>query len=75
MIITNIDTYNLLRNQMTEGVSMISHRYNVAGETHINKFELDPENKTLTSSVTENILTNIYALDANSLHASVASSQ
>jgi hypothetical protein len=40
MTITNNDTYNLLRNGMTGGLSMILHRYNAAGETHINKFNL-----------------------------------
>ncbi|KAA6356564.1 MAG: hypothetical protein EZS28_047909, partial [Streblomastix strix] len=61
MPITNEDNYRILRNGITGGLANVIHRYNIKGETHINKMKLE-EGKVLSYDL-DHILTHITGVD------------
>ncbi|KAA6379989.1 MAG: hypothetical protein EZS28_024485 [Streblomastix strix] len=69
--ITSEDTYHILRNGITGGLANTFHRYNIKGETHINKMKLD--NNQVISYDLDNIMTYITGVDFNSLYPAVFS--
>ena len=68
------DVYKILRKGITGGLSNVMHRVNIKGETKINKFKYDEENKTVVSYNTDNIMTHVLGVDFNSLYPSSYSS-
>ncbi|KAA6356573.1 MAG: hypothetical protein EZS28_047900, partial [Streblomastix strix] len=71
MPITNEDTYHILRNGITGGLANVIHRYNIKGETHINKMKLE-KNKVISYDL-DHIMTHITGVDKNSLYPSMFS--
>jgi hypothetical protein len=65
---------NQLQRGITGGLSNVLHRKNIAGETHINKFYYDAENKKVISKDLPSVVTHITGIDFNSLYPSVYSS-
>ncbi|KAA6364323.1 MAG: hypothetical protein EZS28_040150, partial [Streblomastix strix] len=69
--ITSEDTYHVLRNGITGGLANVIHRYNIKGETHINKMML--EDMKVISYDSDNVMTHITGVDFNSLYPAVFS--
>ena len=72
-LINDEEEYYSLRNNITGGLSNVMHRYNIKGETHINKFRFEL-NKGIISYDTPNVMTHIVGVDFNSLYPSSFSS-
>ena len=66
------ETYHLLRDSITGGLSNVLHRKNIKGETKINKFFWDKN--CYKDRDTENIVTHVCGVDFNSLYPSCYSS-
>ncbi|KAA6374352.1 MAG: hypothetical protein EZS28_030122 [Streblomastix strix] len=75
MTLINDDIYKLVRRGITGGLSTVIHRYNIAGETRINHYEYDKENKCVYSIDSENVMTHVIQLDFDSQYPSVMSSE
>ena len=73
-LINDEQEYYSLRNNITGGLSNVQHRYNIKGETHINKFRYDAVNNKVISYDTQNIMTHVVGVDFNSLYPSSFSS-
>ncbi len=73
-LINDEQEYYSLRNNITGGLSNVQHRYNIKGETHINKFRYDAINNKVLSYDTPNIMTHVVGVDFNSLYPSSFSS-
>ncbi|KAA6386198.1 MAG: hypothetical protein EZS28_018277 [Streblomastix strix] len=71
MTLTSNEGYQLLRKGITGGISNVMHRYNVAGETKINHFEYDQENKCIYSIDSDYVMTHVVQLDFHSKYPSV----
>jgi hypothetical protein len=77
MTLSDEVTYHILRDGITGGLSNVGHRFNVTGETKINKFEIvkyDDGSYHAFSVDTKNIMTHICGCDFSSLYPSVYSS-
>ena len=70
--ISNEKEYYDLREGITGGLSMVMHRKNIRGVTHINKFKY--ENQKVISYDTPNIVSHVVGVDFNSLYPSSFSS-
>jgi hypothetical protein len=68
--ITDTRVIELIRKGVTGGNSFDSHRYNIAGETHINKLIYDMDNHRIISKETENIMTHVCGVDFISVYPS-----
>ncbi|KAA6358418.1 MAG: hypothetical protein EZS28_046055, partial [Streblomastix strix] len=75
MTLINDDIYKLVRRGITGGLSTVIHRYNIAGETRINHYEYDKENKCVYSIDSDNVMTHVIQLDFDSQYPSVMSSE
>ncbi|KAA6401879.1 MAG: hypothetical protein EZS28_002597 [Streblomastix strix] len=73
--LVNQKVYQIIRKNITGGLSNVLHRYNVAGETRINHLEYDVEKKCVYSIDSEHIMTHIIQLDFDSQYASIMSSE
>jgi hypothetical protein len=71
MTLTNKETIQHLEKAKYGGLSNVMHRINIAGETKINRFAYDIENKKVKSFDTENEMTHVLGIDFNSLYPSV----
>ncbi|KAA6379842.1 MAG: hypothetical protein EZS28_024631 [Streblomastix strix] len=69
--ITSEDTYHEIRNGITGGLANTFHRYNIKGETHINKMKL--KDGKIISYDLDHIMTHITGVDFNSLYPAVFS--
>ncbi|KAA6366738.1 MAG: hypothetical protein EZS28_037735, partial [Streblomastix strix] len=75
MTLTSDEGYQLLRKGITGGISNVMHRYNIAGETRINHYEYDKENKCVYSIDSDNVMTHVVQLDFHSQYPSVMSGE
>ncbi|KAA6399148.1 MAG: hypothetical protein EZS28_005323 [Streblomastix strix] len=75
MTLTSDEGYQLLRKGITGGISNVIHRYNIAGETRINHFEFDQENKCVYSIDSDYVMTHVVQLDFHSQYPSVMSGE
>ncbi|KAA6368875.1 MAG: hypothetical protein EZS28_035598, partial [Streblomastix strix] len=75
MTLINDDIYKLVRRGITGGLSTVIYRYNIAGETRINHYEYDKENKCVYSIDSDNVMTHVIQLDFDSQYPSVMSSE
>ncbi|KAA6399667.1 MAG: hypothetical protein EZS28_004800 [Streblomastix strix] len=75
MTLTSDEAYQLLRKGITGGISNVMHRYNIAGETRINHFEFDQENKCVYSIDSDYVMTHVVQLDFHSQYPSVMSGE
>ncbi|KAA6368407.1 MAG: hypothetical protein EZS28_036066 [Streblomastix strix] len=69
--LTDEETYHKLRPNITGGFANAFHRYNIKGETHINKLKF--EGQYVVSYDLDHIVTHICGYDFNSLYPSVMS--
>jgi hypothetical protein len=72
--ITDTRVIELIRKGVTGGNSFVSHRYNIAVETHINRLIHDIDNHRVISKDTEYIMIHVCGVDFNSLYPSAYSS-
>ncbi|KAA6366301.1 MAG: hypothetical protein EZS28_038172 [Streblomastix strix] len=75
MTLISDEGYQLLRKDITGGISKVMHRYNIASETRINYFEYDKENKCVYSIDSDYVQTHIVQLDFHSQYPSVMSGE
>ncbi|KAA6377211.1 MAG: hypothetical protein EZS28_027262 [Streblomastix strix] len=75
MTLTSDEGFQLLRKGIIGGISNVMHRYNIAGETRINHFEFDQENKCVHSIDSDNVITHVVQLDFHSQYPSVMSGE
>ncbi|KAA6403673.1 MAG: hypothetical protein EZS28_000786 [Streblomastix strix] len=75
MIISDQQVYKLCGRDHTGGISYVTHRENIAGETKINKFKYDKYSNSVHSFDLPHMMNHVYSLDFNSLYASVMSSE
>ncbi|KAA6385259.1 MAG: hypothetical protein EZS28_019215 [Streblomastix strix] len=75
MTLINDEGYKLLRNGITGGLSQVLHRYNTAGQTKINHFEFDQENRYIYSIDSDYVMTHVVQLDFHSQYPSVMSAK
>ncbi|KAA6362105.1 MAG: hypothetical protein EZS28_042368, partial [Streblomastix strix] len=75
MTLTSDEGYQLLRKRITGGISNVMHRYNIAGETKINHFEFDQENRCVYSIDSDYVMTHVVQLDFHSQYPSVMSGE
>jgi hypothetical protein len=71
--ITYTRIFKLISKGVSDGNSFVSERYNVGGETHINRLVDDIDNHRIISRNTENIITDVCGIEFNSLYHSVYS--
>ncbi|KAA6398613.1 MAG: hypothetical protein EZS28_005858 [Streblomastix strix] len=71
MTLTRDERYQLLCKGIIGGTSKVMHRYNIAGETRINRFEFDQENKCVYSIDSDYVMTHVVQLDFHSQCPSV----
>ncbi|KAA6312953.1 MAG: hypothetical protein EZS28_055838, partial [Streblomastix strix] len=72
MTLVNQEVYQIIRKDITGGLSNVLHRYNVAGETRINHLEY--MDKNVYSIDSEHVMTHVIQLDFDSQYASIMSS-
>jgi hypothetical protein len=72
MVLTDSDTIKHLEKCKYGGLSNVMHRYNIAGETHINTFKY--ENNKVISYDQPQIMTKVSSKDFNGLYPSVSAS-
>ena len=75
MTISDEREYYDLREGITGGLSLVMHRLNLRGITHINKFRYDPDIGEVISYNTSHLISHIIGVDFNSLYPSVFSSK
>jgi hypothetical protein len=68
MTISDEDVYDILRKDISGGLCIVGHRFNVAGENYINK--LSYEDWQVISKYTQNIITHNLGMDWSSLYPS-----
>ncbi|KAA6368309.1 MAG: hypothetical protein EZS28_036164, partial [Streblomastix strix] len=73
MTLMSDEGYHLLRNGITGGLSQVMHRYNIAGQTKINHFEFDKEERCVYSIDSDYVQTHVVQLDFHSQYPSVMS--
>jgi hypothetical protein len=59
MTLISDEGYQLLRKGITGGISNVMHRYNIAGETRINHYQYDKENKCIYSIDSDYVMTHV----------------
>ncbi|KAA6404137.1 MAG: hypothetical protein EZS28_000340 [Streblomastix strix] len=62
MTLISDEGYHLLRNGITGGLSQVMHRYNIAGQTKINHFEFDKEDRCVYSIDSDYVQTHVHNL-------------
>ncbi|KAA6402583.1 MAG: hypothetical protein EZS28_001893 [Streblomastix strix] len=75
MTLISDDIYKILRRGIAGGLSTVMHRYNVAGQTKINHFEFDKENRWVYSIDSDNVMTHVLQLGFDSQYPNVMSSE
>ncbi|KAA6371981.1 MAG: hypothetical protein EZS28_032492, partial [Streblomastix strix] len=73
--IVNNEVYQLIRRNITSGLSNVRHRYNHANETTIKRYYYNETNKTITVIDANHTVTHICGVDFNSLYPNCFSSQ
>ncbi|KAA6368949.1 MAG: hypothetical protein EZS28_035524 [Streblomastix strix] len=73
--LVNNEVYQLIRRNITGGLSNVMHRYNHANETTIKRYYYNEDNKTITVIDTYHTVSHICGVDFNSLYPSCFSSQ
>jgi hypothetical protein len=68
------DTYKILREGNTGGLSIAQHRYNKHNVTRINKMYYSVKHDRIKSIDTKNVMTHVIGFDFSSLYPSVVSS-
>jgi hypothetical protein len=66
------ESYAIMREAVTGGLSIVQHRYNVHNETRINKIAYNPSADRLWSFDTGNLMTRGVGYDFSSLYPSVS---
>ena len=69
------DSYGILRDRITGGLSNVQHRLNLNGITKINKLKYNPTTNTVSNYDIGNVMTHFVGVDFNSLYPSVFSSK
>ncbi|KAA6400526.1 MAG: hypothetical protein EZS28_003948 [Streblomastix strix] len=75
MALTSNEGYQLLSKGIIGSISNVMHRYNISGETRINHFEFDQENKCVYSIDSDYVMTHAVQLDFHSQYPSVMSGE
>jgi len=67
--------YHIIRDGITGGLANVHHRVNIKGSTLINKLKYDEKTNTITDYDTDNVVTQCFGIDFNSLYPHAFSSE